>query len=177
MGVRGYWGKVGVGTCGAMHGRAWTQIQILCSGSPLPSLRWPSLLAKNNQVRCESHPVARRVGGSSRAAADEPKSSGADDRVYPFLYALDQKDAPTSLLPRRGRGRGSYESTHLRFIAFRDSYTKRWEIQFIFTAYSTAWWCRLSTSWAGRTGKGALSHCAGLWLARHQMHPKYQTSL
>jgi hypothetical protein len=43
----------------------------------LPSLRWrPSLLVENNQARCEAHPVARRVGGPPRAAADEPKSSG-----------------------------------------------------------------------------------------------------
>jgi hypothetical protein len=43
----------------------------------LPFLRWrPSLLAENNQARCEANPLARRVGGPPRAAADEPKSSG-----------------------------------------------------------------------------------------------------
>ncbi len=58
----------------------------------LPSLRWrPSLLEENNQARFEEHPVARRVGGPPRAAADELKSTGGGGRLSPFLHAVDQK--------------------------------------------------------------------------------------
>ncbi len=75
----------------------------LCIDGPLSSPRWrPSLLAENNQVRCESHRIARRVGGPSRAAADKPTSSGGGDRVYPFLRAVDQKKSAYFTAPLAG---------------------------------------------------------------------------
>ena len=63
----------------------------------VPSLRWrPSLLADNGEA-CWARPVARRVGGPSRAAASEPKSSGGGLKrrgqvaltVRPLLTELD----------------------------------------------------------------------------------------
>ena len=78
----------------------------------LPSLRWrPSLLAENNQARCKAHPVARRVGGPLRAAADEQKSFGGGPKrrgqvaltVRPLLTELD---GPHHHHPTRGEGGG-----------------------------------------------------------------------
>jgi hypothetical protein len=53
-----------------------------------------------------------------------------------FCTLWTRRSPPISLPPNGGRGRGPKESTRLGFLAFRVSYTTRWEIQFIFTAFS-----------------------------------------
>ncbi len=88
----------------------------------IPFLRWtPSLLAENNQARCESHPVARRVGAPSRAAADESKSSGGGDRVYHFLHAADQKKSTYFTAPSRGPWPWLKREIAFEVLAVRDS--------------------------------------------------------
>ena len=104
----------------------------------LSSLRWrPSLLAENKQARCETHSVARRVGSPPRAASDEPNSSGGG---LPS-DSLSARCGPEEVhllhcLLTGAVAVCSKDCTRLRFLAFRDSYRTRWEIQFIFTAFS-----------------------------------------
>ncbi len=117
-----------MGPCTGVHGpkhRFYAPIAL-----SLPQVEATSLLAENNQARCEENPVARRVGGPSRAAADEPKSSRGVTEFIHFCTLRTRKSPRTALSPHGGRGRGSKESTRLRYLAFRDSYTTRWEIKF-----------------------------------------------
>ncbi len=132
-------GKLRVGTCGANHGRAWPQTQIRCpSSSPLstPSgggrCSWPRTTRR--AARHTLWPGASAVPPGPLPTNQNPLEGGTE--CLPFCTLWTRRSPPTSLPPDGGRGRGSKESTLLRFLAFADSYTKRWEIQFIFTAFS-----------------------------------------
>jgi hypothetical protein len=56
-----------------------------------PLSRVEAVAPGQEQARCEVHLVARRVGGPSRAAADEPKFSGGGDRVLSLSARVDPK--------------------------------------------------------------------------------------
>jgi hypothetical protein len=79
-----------------------------------------------------------RPGASAVPPGPLPTNHNPPEGVTEFIHFCAlwaRRSPPTSLPPNGSRGRGSKESTRLRFLAFRDSYTTRWEIHF-FSAFS-----------------------------------------